>query len=52
MEPPGNPVRVFLGAGVGLPFDENRIAEFVCAIGMLIQFLVHVTERCVVNECA
>jgi hypothetical protein len=51
MEPPGDPVPVFPGVGVGFLVDENGIAELVCAIGVLIQFLVHAAERCVVNEC-
>ncbi len=52
MDPPGDPVRVFLGVGVGFAFDVNGIAEFVRAITAGVQFMVHAAERCVVYECA
>jgi len=41
-----------LGIGVCFSFDENGIAEFVRAIAVRVQFLVHAAECCVVYECS
>ena len=41
------------GAGFSIPhsFDEDRIAEFVCPITIMLQGLVHAEQRLLIHEC-